>query len=358
MAGKATKCPKCQARIEVPKTAEEAGNWFLKTEDGGDYGPVPKAELDGWFRDGRVTADCQLLRQGADQWQWASDVYPSLDAESAPAPAPIPKPPAPKPPTVAKPPAKPRPGTLTPLPALQPAPAGLQPLAPAPDIFSDLASQSAMLPSAPVYPGYAPPNPYGAVPPSSPMAAAYGVYGGGASPAYSGSYGGGSYGGGSYGGSGLGIPGIAIAVAILDFIQALWCFGNGIMALVQCLPYLMNPNQPAPKEIAGNREMLAKWSPEMATMVGGIGIVFAIFIFLFALLFLWAGVSIFLRKQSAITVNNVLGGLAVLWVLLGLLAFSQTTSPLVIVSTAFNLVYLIAVFASMNGKDVEKAMKN
>jgi hypothetical protein len=190
------------------------------------------------------------------------------------------------------------------------------------------------------------------------MSAAYGVYGG-ASPAYSGyGGGGGTYGGGSAGGSGLGIPGIAIAVAILNFIQALWCCGNGIMALVQCLPFLMNPNQPPPKEIAGNREMLAKWGPEMSTMVGGIGIVLAIFIFLFALLFLWAGVSIFLRKQSAITVNNVLGGLAVLWVLFEVLAFTQTTSPVAIVSSAFNLVYLIAVFGSMNSKDVEKAMKN
>lgn len=354
MAGKATKCPKCEARIEVPKTVEEAGNWFLKTEDGTDYGPVPKAELDEWFRDGRVTADCQLLRQGADQWQWGSDVYPSLDAEPTPAPTPAP---TPKPPTVAKPPVTPRPGTLTPLSSPQPAPAGLQPLAPAPDIFSEVAAQGAVLTPAPVYPGYAPASPFGAAPSASPMAAAYGVYGGGASSAYS-SYGGGSYGGGSYGGSGLGIPGIAIAVAILNFIQALWCCGNGIMALVQCLPFLMNPNQPPPKEIAGNREMLAKWSPEMSTMVGGIGIVFAIFIFLFALLFLWAGVSIFLRKQSAITVNNVLGGLAVLWVLFEVLAFTQTTSPVAIVSSAFNLVYLIAVFASMNGKDVQKAMNN
>jgi hypothetical protein len=28
--------------------------------------------------EGRITAECQLLKEGADQWQWASDIYPQL----------------------------------------------------------------------------------------------------------------------------------------------------------------------------------------------------------------------------------------------------------------------------------------
>ena len=79
--------------------------WYMKAEDGEDYGPVPKAELDQWRDEGRITADCHVLQDGAEQWQWASDVYPELEAEEAepaaagppplktapvPAPAPLP----------------------------------------------------------------------------------------------------------------------------------------------------------------------------------------------------------------------------------------------------------------------------
>lgn len=142
-AGKRIKCPKCEAAIAVPADAlisdraEESGGssvsgssvktvapkplatiaaqpsasaaskpspaasslpdqWFLKTEDGEDYGPVSKAELDHWVSDGRVTADCQVLQEGADQWQWANDVYPEL--------SPAPEPPAADPPATAPPP--------------------------------------------------------------------------------------------------------------------------------------------------------------------------------------------------------------------------------------------------------------
>ena len=62
--------------------------WYLKAEDSEDYGPVLKAELDQWRDEGRITADCHVLQDGAEQWQWASDVYPELEAdEAAPAAA-------------------------------------------------------------------------------------------------------------------------------------------------------------------------------------------------------------------------------------------------------------------------------
>ena len=62
--------------------------WFFKSEEGEDYGPVPRNELDAWHAEGRITADCQLLREGSDQWQWAGDIYAELndDAEKKPAP--------------------------------------------------------------------------------------------------------------------------------------------------------------------------------------------------------------------------------------------------------------------------------
>ncbi|MCE9526270.1 MAG: GYF domain-containing protein [Planctomycetales bacterium] len=88
-AGKKTKCPKCQAVVTVPVDAPQAPtgspvvkkteNWHMQTTDGSQFGPVPRSELDEWFKEGRISADCQLLKEGADQWQWASEVYPSLD---------------------------------------------------------------------------------------------------------------------------------------------------------------------------------------------------------------------------------------------------------------------------------------
>jgi len=57
----------------------------VRTEDGETFGPVPKSELDEWVSEGRLTADTQILRDGADQWQWATDEYPQLAELEAPA---------------------------------------------------------------------------------------------------------------------------------------------------------------------------------------------------------------------------------------------------------------------------------
>ena len=95
-AGKKIKCPKCQGVIQVPDTAPAeaavpamaatqaaAEAWYVKTDDGEDYGPVGRGELDQWAAEGRLNADCQLLLEGGEQWQWASDVYPDLDPKTA-----------------------------------------------------------------------------------------------------------------------------------------------------------------------------------------------------------------------------------------------------------------------------------
>lgn len=121
VAGKRIRCPNCSGVVAVPATETESASaesnptptatrepspsntnklpdlWYLKTEEGDDYGPVPKSELDGWVEEGRVTADSQLLQEGADQWQWASDVYPHLETPAQPTP-PAAAPPAAVPP--------------------------------------------------------------------------------------------------------------------------------------------------------------------------------------------------------------------------------------------------------------------
>ena len=88
-AGKKIKCPKCEAVIEVPdpqaeaESAAAAESWYLKTDEGEDFGPIPRPELDQWAAEGRLNADCQVLKEGAEQWQWATDLYPELEEEAA-----------------------------------------------------------------------------------------------------------------------------------------------------------------------------------------------------------------------------------------------------------------------------------
>ncbi|HUE71204.1 MAG TPA: hypothetical protein VMP01_09995 [Pirellulaceae bacterium] len=93
-AGLKINCPNCRAPITIsaahaeavpkPKPAEPkrpapADLWFFKAEDGSDYGPVNKQTLDQWFAEGRVSADCQILHVGDEQWHWANDLFPELD---------------------------------------------------------------------------------------------------------------------------------------------------------------------------------------------------------------------------------------------------------------------------------------
>ena len=95
-AGKKLKCPGCQTVIQVPKD-----KWHLKDEDGDVHGPLAHSELDQWLAEGRVTAQCQVLQDGSDQWKWATDVYPQLSQPAAPSPPdtpPVPAPPTPAPP--------------------------------------------------------------------------------------------------------------------------------------------------------------------------------------------------------------------------------------------------------------------
>ena len=96
LAGKQVKCPKCAAAIRVEAPAEAAtgpkaeksksdsppDQWYMQTDDGESYGPIPKSELDEWVKEGRIDSTCQVLREGWEQWKWAEEVYPEV-AESA-----------------------------------------------------------------------------------------------------------------------------------------------------------------------------------------------------------------------------------------------------------------------------------
>jgi uncharacterized protein (DUF697 family)/endogenous inhibitor of DNA gyrase (YacG/DUF329 family) len=118
--GRAAKCPQCQQSFVLGEGAKASGSasgiavaapvsgiskttpsattaapankptapaapskWTLKIPSGDTYGPIERVELDQWFQEGRINAECQLLAEGAPSWQWASEIYPSLSGEAA-----------------------------------------------------------------------------------------------------------------------------------------------------------------------------------------------------------------------------------------------------------------------------------
>jgi hypothetical protein len=98
-AGKRVRCPGCETLLRVPggaaapapaaapPSAPAPEMWYAKTEDDQTYGPVSRQELDEWAVEGRLTADSQVLREGSEQWQWATDIYPQLGQAAQPATA-------------------------------------------------------------------------------------------------------------------------------------------------------------------------------------------------------------------------------------------------------------------------------
>ncbi len=67
---------------ETP-AADEHGQWYLRTDDGEQYGPVDREELDEWVADERIDGTCQLLCDGWDQYRWADEVFPQLAEEAS-----------------------------------------------------------------------------------------------------------------------------------------------------------------------------------------------------------------------------------------------------------------------------------
>lgn len=104
-AGKKARCPQCGTIYVVPSSPDarspaldettapasaqrpaeheepKAERWQLRTPSGQVYGPVPRAELDQWYAEGRIPSEATLLREGDPQWRSATEVYPTL-AES------------------------------------------------------------------------------------------------------------------------------------------------------------------------------------------------------------------------------------------------------------------------------------
>ncbi len=60
--------------------------WHVQTDDGEEYGPVTKTELEEWVADGRLDQTCQVIHEDWDQWKWAEEVFPELAEAAEPEP--------------------------------------------------------------------------------------------------------------------------------------------------------------------------------------------------------------------------------------------------------------------------------
>ncbi len=52
----------------------------MKSPDGSVYGPVPRAELETWLAEGRISSQCLLKPEGQSHWQAALSEFPQLAA--------------------------------------------------------------------------------------------------------------------------------------------------------------------------------------------------------------------------------------------------------------------------------------
>ncbi len=68
---------------EAEAEAEDEGQWYMQTDDGEQYGPVDREELNAWVAEGRIDGTCQLLCDGWDQWKWADELFPELAEEGS-----------------------------------------------------------------------------------------------------------------------------------------------------------------------------------------------------------------------------------------------------------------------------------
>lgn len=66
--------------------AKETERWFLRIDDGREFGPIDRPTLDQWFRERRIGPGSQLRRENETAWRPAATVFPSL-AMTGPAPS-------------------------------------------------------------------------------------------------------------------------------------------------------------------------------------------------------------------------------------------------------------------------------
>lgn len=62
--------------------AQDAGEWYLRDVTGKTFGPVAKVQLDEWYQNNQISAECYVRRKDWQDWEEAAEVYPSLNEEA------------------------------------------------------------------------------------------------------------------------------------------------------------------------------------------------------------------------------------------------------------------------------------
>ena len=88
-AGKQARCPKCGTIQTIPGVATpfpspaaepqdlRLDQWYVRTPEGVEYGPVPRVELDQWVSESRLSAESRI-RRATEAWMPATTLDPEL----------------------------------------------------------------------------------------------------------------------------------------------------------------------------------------------------------------------------------------------------------------------------------------
>ncbi len=81
----ATRSPVTPTPAQDPIAEAPDSVWYVRPSSGGQFGPATGEVMQGWLQEGRVGPDSLVWREGWEDWQVASNIFPQWTAESPPA---------------------------------------------------------------------------------------------------------------------------------------------------------------------------------------------------------------------------------------------------------------------------------
>ena len=73
-------CVGCGATVDMRPPESDSGDsrWRVLGEDGREYGPITRAELQHWLDEGRISSTCFIADTDQRRWKSAPELFPSL----------------------------------------------------------------------------------------------------------------------------------------------------------------------------------------------------------------------------------------------------------------------------------------
>ncbi len=86
LVGQAIRCRMCGYVFRVPAEVEVAleekrrgtGRWFLRFENGRQFGPVMKEMIAEWVQEGRASGESWIFEEGTEDWHQLKEIFPEL----------------------------------------------------------------------------------------------------------------------------------------------------------------------------------------------------------------------------------------------------------------------------------------